>query len=186
MFHKLKLTDSTLNLRAFEPQDVQPYYLAVRESLSDLIPWMSWAHRDYRPSEAEEYITIVRRNWELGTQYSFAITDARDGSILGAASLTHIHPAYNFCNLGYWIRSSRRGNGLAGRAARLAAKFAFEQVGLIRVEVVVAVGNQASLKVAEKIGACREGILRNRIIVRETIYDAVMFSFTPADFGLKL
>jgi RimJ/RimL family protein N-acetyltransferase len=104
--------------------------------------------------------------------------------MLGAASLSHIHAVYNFGNLGYWIRSSRRGNGLASRAARLAAKFGFEQLGLLRVEIVVSVGNAASLKVAEKSGAHREGILRDRMTVREQVHDAVMFSFIRADFGL--
>ena len=184
MFNSLNLTDGVVSLRTFQPEDAQPLYEAAVESLPDLIPWMSWAHPDYRQSEMEEYIRIVRRNWDIGTHYAFAITDACNGVMLGAASLSHIHPVYNFCNLGYWIRSSRRGNGLAGRAAHLAAKFAFEQVGLIRVEVVVAVGNEASLKVAEKIGAHREGISRNRIIVHEAVHDAVMFSVIPADFGL--
>jgi RimJ/RimL family protein N-acetyltransferase len=103
--------------------------------------------------------------------------------MLGAASLSHIHPVYRFCNLGYWVRTTRRGQGLAARAARLAAQFAFEQVGLIRVEVVIAAGNAASLRVAEKSGARREGVLRERLLVREQIHDAVMFSFVRADFG---
>jgi ribosomal-protein-serine acetyltransferase len=57
-------------------------------------------------------------------------------------------------------------------------------LGLIRAEVVIAVDNEASLKVAEKSGAHREGILRERVMVREQIHDAVMFSFVRADFGL--
>ena len=132
-----------------------------------------------------EYVRIVGESWEAGRYYEYHITDALDGSMLGAASLSHIHPVYHFCNLGYWIRSSRRGNGLASRAARMAARFGFEQLGLIRVEVVIAAGNEASLKAAEKSGAHREGILRDRVTVREKIYDAVMFSFIRSDFDLS-
>jgi RimJ/RimL family protein N-acetyltransferase len=55
---------------------------------------------------------------------------------------------------------------------------------LIRVEIVVAQGNEASVKVAEKIGAHREGILLNRMVVRREMCDAVMFSLLPADLGL--
>ncbi len=182
MFDKLTLTDDAIILRPFQPADAKPFHASVCESLDALIPWMSWAHPNYSESDAEEYIRLVRRNWDAGTQYVFAVTDARDHAIVGAVSLSHIHPVYRFCNLGYWIRASRHGNGYAGRAARLAAKFAFEQAGLVRAEIVIAVGNEASLKVAEKIGARREGILRNRIIVREKVYDGVMFSFVPADF----
>jgi RimJ/RimL family protein N-acetyltransferase len=47
------------------------------------------------------------------------------------------------------------------------------------------VGNTPSLRAAEKSGAQREGVLRNRITVREKIYDAVMYSLTPQDFGIE-
>jgi ribosomal-protein-serine acetyltransferase len=184
MFNQPLLTDKIVALRRFHPRDVDALYAAARESLDDLIPWMSWAHPAYSRDEVAEYVRIVGESWDAGRYYAFAITDARDGMMLGVASLSHVHPVYHFCNLGYWIRSSRRGNGLAARAARLAAKFGFEQLGLIRAEVVIAVGNEASLKVAEKSGAQREGILRDRVTVREQIHDAVMFSFVRADFGL--
>lgn len=184
MFNQPLLTDKVVALRRFHPRDVDVFHAAVNESLGELILWMSWAHPAYSRNEVAEYVRIVGESWDTGRYYAFAITDARDGTMLGAASLSHIHPVYNFCNLGYWIRTSQRGNGLASRAVRLAAKFGFEQLGLIRVEVVIAVGNDASLKVAEKSGARREGILRERVTVREQIHDAVMFSFIRADFGL--
>ena len=184
MLNQPLLTDKVVALRRFHPRDVDAFHAAVDESLTDLIPWMTWANPKYGRADVAEYVRVVGETWEAGRYYAFAITDARDGTMLGAASLSHIHPVYHFCNLGYWIRSSRRGNGLASRAARLAAKFGFEQLGLLRAEIVVAVENAASLKVAEKSGARREGILRDRMTVREQVYDAVMFSFVRSDFGL--
>lgn len=184
MFNQPLLTDNVVALRRFHPRDADAFHAAVTESLPDLIPWMSWAHPAYGRGDAAEYIRLVTEGWEAGRYYGFAITDAHDGTMLGAASLSHVHPVYNFCNLGYWIRSSRRGNGLASRAARLAAKFGFEQLGLLRVEIVVAVENAASLKVAEKSGAHREGVLRSRMTIRDEVHDAVMFSFIRSDFGL--
>jgi len=176
------LTDKVVSLRRFHPRDVDALHMAVDESLNELIPWMTWAHPGYGRDDVAEYIHVVGETWDTGRYYALAITDALDGSMLGAASLSHIHPVYHFCNLGYWIRSSRRGNGLAARATRLAAKFALENLGLIRVEVVIAAGNAASLRVAEKSGATREGVLRDRITVREQVLDGVMFSFTRKDF----
>ena len=184
MFPQPLLTDKVIALCRFQPRDVDAFQAAVNESLPDLIPWMSWAHPAYGRADASDFIRVVTETWDAGRYYAFAITDARDGTMLGAASLSHIHPVYNFCNLGYWVRSSRRGNGFAPRAARLAAKYGFEQLHLLRVEIVAAVENAASIKVAEKSGAHREGILRDRMTVREKVYDAVMFSFVRSDFGL--
>jgi ribosomal-protein-serine acetyltransferase len=104
--------------------------------------------------------------------------------VLGGCSLSHKHPVYHFCNVGYRVRSSRHGNGIAGRAANLAVRFGFEEAGLIRAEIVIAMGNERSRRVAEKIGAHYEGILHNRMVVGKDIYEAHMYSLLPSDFGL--
>ena len=112
------------------------------------------------------------------------ITDAQDGSLLGGCGLGNLIPTYHLANLGYWVRQSQRGKGIAPRAARLIARWGIERLHLLRAEIVVAVGNTASLRVAEKSGARREGVLRNRILVGSKVYDAVMHSLTPQDFGI--
>ena len=176
------LVDEELLLRPFRLSDTTQLYEAVRESLKELSPWMSWATDRYTEMTAREYITIARARWEDHTFYAFAITQG--DKILGACTLSSIHPVYHFCNLGYWVRTSYRGRGIAGRAAKLAARFAFEELGLIRVEIVIGVNNHASLRVAEKIGAHDEGVLLNRMVVGRSIHNAHMYSLLPADFGL--
>ncbi len=179
------LTDHVVTLRRFRLNEAPALYEAVRETLPDLIPWLSWAKPDYSLADAQQYLYSADQSWEKELHYVFAVTDAQDGTLLGTVSLGSIHSFHRFCNLGYWIRSSRRGRGLAGRATLLAARFGLETLRLNRIEIVVAVENQASLRVAEKSGAHREGILRQRIVVGERIYDAVMFSLIRADFGLS-
>jgi RimJ/RimL family protein N-acetyltransferase len=184
MFPFINLTDEVVILRAFEFGEESELYNAVRESLPELSRWMSWATDLYTMDTARDYITVTRAEWTRGTMYAFAIVHAVTHEFIGVCGLSHFHPIYKFCNLGYWIRTSRCGNGYAGRAARLAAKFAFERAHAIRAEIVIAAGNKASKRVAEKINAHYEGILLNRMTVRENIYDAYMFSLLPSDFGL--
>lgn len=176
------LVDQELLLRPFRLNDAAGLHCAVRESLKELKPWMSWATESYTEMTAREYISIALARWEEHTFFAFAITRAEE--ILGACTLSSIHSIYHFCNLGYWVRTSSRGQGIAGRAAQLVARFAFENLGVIRVEIVIAVGNHASLRVAEKIGAHNEGILLNRMVAGNSIYDAHMYSLIPSDFGL--
>jgi len=178
-------TDGVITLRPLRIDDAPGVFEAVRESLAALKPWMSWAHDDYRVEETRDFINRTIETWEKEAAFAFAITDARDGKFLGGTGLNNLNQEYRLANLGYWVRSSRRGQGIAPRAARLAARFGFERLGLLRAEIVVAVDNTASLRVAEKSGAHREGILRNRIFVREKILDAVMHSLTPQDFGIE-
>ena len=180
-----EITDGVVLLRPFRFEDAEETFVAVRESLTELRPWMSWAHDGYSIQEAREFIRVTRARWEENSLFAFVITDANSGSILGGCSLSHIHPVYHLCNLGYWVRTIRRGQGIAVRATKLAARYAFEKVGLIRMEIVVALENKASMRVAEKAGAHYEGILLNRMVVGKAVYDAHMYSLIPADFGLK-
>jgi RimJ/RimL family protein N-acetyltransferase len=70
---------------------------------------------------------------------------------------------------------------VATRAARLAARFGFEELKLIRIEIVAAAGNLASQRVAEKVGAVREGVMRNGLFIHGAAHDAVLTSLVPED-----
>jgi len=183
----VELSDGVVTLRPPGPDDVSDLYAAVRESMNALQPWMSWVSDDYAVEDTRTWVEDQPSNWKEGVHYGFLIIDAGDdASVLGVCGLGHPNDVHGFANLGYWVRSSRRGEGIAGRATRLVAAFGFQRLGLVRAEIVVSVGNDASLRVAQKVGARREGVLRNRIVVRDVVHDAVMHSLVPADLGLEL
>ena len=179
------LTDDIISLRPYRLSDTEETYRAIRESLAELSPWLPFAHQDYSSKESRAWIKQRPGEWKRGNTYDFAIFDAKDGAYLGGCGINHINNNDFLANLGYWIRTSRTGNGAAPAAARLLAGWGLKALGLKRIEIVVAAGNTRSQRVAEKAGARREGILRNRILVRDKTYDGVMFSLIPADFGLK-
>ena len=58
-------------------------------------------------------------------------------------------------------------------------------IRLNRLEILTALGNVASQRVAEKAGATREGVLRSRLVERDRVVDATMFSLTARDFGVE-
>lgn len=178
------LSDGVITLRPLSPRYSAALTEAVLESLESLGPWMSWANPGYSILDHQEWMARMLRHWERGLAYQFVILDPKDDSVVGCCGLNYVHASYRFANLGYWVRSTRRGQGFAARATRLVARFAFEQVELVRVEIVVALENHASLRTAEKAGARREGLLRNRMVVRDQVYEAVMYSLVPEDLGL--
>jgi RimJ/RimL family protein N-acetyltransferase len=119
--------------------------------------------------------------WENGDEFDFVVYDDQDVSPLGVCGFNSVNRIHNFANLGYWVRTSRTGQGVASAATRLVAEFGFSQLGFTRLEIVAAAGNMASQRVAEKVGATKEGIERNRYIVHGKIHDAVMYSLIPDD-----
>ena len=142
---------------------------------------MSWAHKDYSIKESRDWLKKKPDEWKNGIAYDFAIFDSKDGSYLGGCGINRIDYENRCANLGYWVRAGKAGQGVATTATLLLARWGFKELSLNRIEILVATGNKRSLRVAEKVGAQREGILRNRIIVRDRVHDGVMYSLIPGD-----
>jgi RimJ/RimL family protein N-acetyltransferase len=156
---------------------------AVRESMAELAAWMAWAHRGYGAEDARVYLESRLAAWRTGEEYAFGIEEAASGRFLGCAGLNQPNPMHRFMNLGYWVRTGAVGRGIATAATVRLAAWGFHAVGLHRVEIVIDPDNRASLRVAEKAGARREGILRRRIAAPGRQRDAVMFSLIPEDLA---
>jgi ribosomal-protein-serine acetyltransferase len=177
----LRLTDGVVTLRPYRIGDIDALHSGVSESICELSVWMSWCHPDYCIEETKTWIESQPDKWEKGTEYNFAIVYDTEPSYLGGCGLNVIDRGCGVANLGYWVRTSQTNKGIATAATLLLAQFAFKELKLNRVELTIAVDNQASLRVADKAGATREGILRNRVVKKDAPSDAVVFSFIPQD-----
>ena len=181
MVKKPELTDSFILIRPYTKADIERLFEAAHESVAEISPWMEWCHPGYSIVESREWVGKQDGAWEKGTDYNFTIVDPRDGRYLGGCGLNGLNHGNKLANLGYWVRTSRTKQGVASAATRLLAGFGFKELGLRRIEIVVAVENKASQRVADKAGATREGVLRNRLFYYDKPHDVVMFSLIPSD-----
>ena len=163
-----------------QPSHLNELYEAIVESRAQLAPWMEWLHDGYSKKDTEQWLASSQKAWEADSNFGFTIVEDASSMILGGCHVGFTDRLHRIGAIGYWVRTSRRGKGFAVEAARLLAQFGFSHLGLIRIEIVVAVGNTASIRVAEKVGATKEGRLRNRILLRGQPRDAYLFSLIPA------
>ncbi len=182
MVQETELTDGKLVVRFYREDDAPRLFAAVRESIPEVSPWLGWCHENYSIEETREFLRSRTEKSQGDEWYSFGAFDRSNGErFLGGVGLNFINRVHQFGNLGYWVRTSAAGRGVASKAARLVARFGFEELGLHRIEILAAVSNIASQRVAEKIGALREGVLRKRLLIRGEPHDAVMFSLARED-----
>jgi RimJ/RimL family protein N-acetyltransferase len=174
-----RLDDGVVTVRPHRPDDVEPFLKAVRESLDEIGAWMEWVHPGYSLADAAEWIEAQDRLWAEGWRMGFAFVDSGSGRLLGAGGLNRFDPTHRWANLGYWVRTSAAGAGVATRAVRLISQFGFEIVGLRRIEIAADVDNAASRRVAEKAGARLEGVSRNRLYLRGESFDAAVYGLVP-------
>src|SRR4051812_4812997 len=141
-----------VKIRPYTLDDAPALYEAVRESVRDLGAWMPWCHESFSIDESREWVAGRIPAFESGSSFEFAIV-ANDGRYLGGCGLNQLDKEHRRANLGYWVRSSALRRGVATNAAHLLRDWGFQHTDLIRLELVIAVGNVASQGVARKSGA---------------------------------
>jgi ribosomal-protein-serine acetyltransferase len=170
------LTDGVITLRSLTAADAQPMVAAVRSSLAELTRFMPWATADYGEAAA---LAWIRGDLEPDSIRYLIL--GSDGELAGTCGLNLFNRVNRYANLGYWLRSDRTGRGWATRATRLLARHGLTSVGLERVEILMAVENEASRRVAERVGATFEGTLRHRLLLRGQYHDAYLYSLIRPD-----
>ena len=171
----LSFNSTRLLIRRYRREDEDFLYAAARESVSEMFPFLPWCHPDYDRDDTAGWLDMSETNWRDGAAYSFAIFSDDGSHFHGGCGLNKIddHPV---ANLGYWIRTSSTGQGLATEATIALAAFGFAKLGLQRIEIIMSTENIASRKVAIGAGAVEEGILRQRLLLHDRPHDAYLYS----------
>jgi len=143
-----------------------------------------WITEAYDEPEIAQFVVGMPppRRWASTTEAEFVIANEADAKALGLISLRIADRDPGLAAVGYWLRPEARGRGAATVAVQLIARWAFDELGVQRLELTTAPGNVASQRVAERAGFTREGILRGLVATRNNgRRDGVLFSLLPAD-----
>lgn len=176
----LRLKIEGLQLCLWQPSHAAALHEAALESIPAVGRWLPWCHAGYTLTDAVSWIERCRSAADGGEPWAFGIFDD-NGALMGGVGLNRFDPQHRSANLGYWVRSSALGRGVAPRAARRLARFGFDALGLCRIEIVAVVDNLASRRCAEKAGARFEGIARHRLMINAMPADAAVYGLLPAD-----
>lgn len=155
------LLSPRLLIRAPRAEDAPQLFEAVRESLPELQPWMPWATLDYSLKGCRENLSEAAKRFAEGSDLRYHFFAREDGRLLGSSGLHRIDWRVPRFEIGYWIRTSRTGQGLVSETVRALSRLAFEELHARRVEIRCDHLNVASGLVAERCGFQLEGLLRN-------------------------
>jgi len=113
--------------------------------------------------DARRWIDSQHQDWAAGTRFSFAVLE--DGGQGFAAAVGHVTVKIGndgSAEVGYWTAVDVRGRGLASRALEAVVGWAFSEespVAAVRLDLLHAVGNRASCRVAGRCGFELEAVL---------------------------
>lgn len=148
-----------MRLRVPRAGDGALVYPAVRSSIAELHPWMPWARLDYSQADAELWCrkSFVEFHARSQLQYLMLVGDQHIGS-LGAF-------AFNWdarsCEIGYWLRSDRVGQGYMTEAVTALSDLVASVLKIHRVRIQCDPRNRRSAGVATRCGFVLEGTMRH-------------------------
>jgi RimJ/RimL family protein N-acetyltransferase len=174
----VSLSDGTIRLDTLAPGHL--------EGLAELGRDPDVQRFTYVPSPWEEgfetkWLERYEQGRADGSRAGFAIVDAENGAFLGMIALVQIDRAGRQAEAGYVVAPQARGRGIAARALRLLTEWALGELELERVELRISTDNVASIRVAERCGFVREGVLRSLHFKQGLRADIAVYSRLAGD-----
>jgi [ribosomal protein S5]-alanine N-acetyltransferase len=172
------LSDGVVRLRLMGDEDVPAVTAACDEAQ---IARFTTLPAPYGSRHARQWLTQARHGLASGTDLHTVVVAEEGGELLGSAGISGLDRATGRCAVGYWVAARARGRGVATRALRLLCAYAFDRLDAQRIEAWIDPENPASLRVAERLGFTREGLLRSFMPINGVRRDLLMYSLLPGD-----
>jgi len=175
-----EITAGRLHLRPYAESDIDAVYACCQDP--DIQRWIT-VPVPYERVHAETYVhEQTADGWRAGTGNSFAVVDSVSNELLASIGLVSVNLRNKQAEVGFWTAPGARGKGVATQATQVVARWAFEDLGIERLEWMAEVGNVGSRRVAEKAGFTVEGVLRSRLVNRDgSRADAWIGALLPGD-----
>ena len=151
------LSDGTVALRTMQPRDGAAFQ---QTEDAETLRW-SFYGTAQSPKDVTRTATRAGLQWLVGQEARFAMVDVATGAFAGELQLRAGPPQTG--SLGYVVHPAFRGRGYTTRALRLVTPWAFEVVGLARLQLGAKTGNVASQRAALSAGFAPEGVHAGRL-----------------------
>lgn len=117
-------------------------------------------------------------------QLPFTLIEKAKGRVVGSSRYLNIREEHRALEIGWtWLGEEWLRSGVNTEAKFLMLNHAFERLGCIRVEFKTDARNKRSQRALERIGAIREGVLRNHMIVQGGFFrDSVYYSIIESEW----
>ena len=149
-----------LVLRSARAGDGAALRAAIAVSLSDFFPWLSFSAELGDLETMERVSEAGQKGFEDGQFYVWRVWEP-DGLLVGSVDLHSIDRTVPSCEIGYWLRSDRTGQGLAQEFVAAAIEIAQAVLAVERIEARCDVRNERSWRLLERLGFTFEGVARN-------------------------
>ncbi len=173
--------DDELELRLLEERHAPEFFELTDQNRAQLRRWLAWADRESSPADSLSFIRGALYQFAEGNGFQAGIWYR--GELAGALGLLYVNLHSRKTEIGYWLGGAYQGKGIMTRAVRVLVDYAFDELGLNRVEIRCARGNDRSRAVAERLGFKQDGALRDGEWLTDHFEDQLVFSMLAREWG---
>ena len=177
----LKLDDG-LELRLLEVRHAEAVFAVVDRNRAYLRQWLPWLDVSVTPDDTRNFIKKSLNEFASGEGLVAGVWD--DGHLIGVISYNFIDRWNRIAHFGYWIASGHQGKGVMTKACRAMVDYAFDELGLNRVEIRCATGNTKSCAIPQRLGFKQEGIQRQAEWLYDHFVDLVIYAMLASDWSI--
>ena len=177
------LADGEVLLRRWTLDDLEFVVQACQDpSVSRYSPVIPFP---YAEADAVAWFVGQEPTRLAGDALDLAIVLRASGQPLGAIGIGEIDLRLRSASIGYWLAAEARGHGYVSSAVRALARWAFETLGLARLQLTTDPANLASQRVAERCGFLKEGQLRSHMLVLHSRErrDSLVYGLLPGELS---
>jgi ribosomal-protein-serine acetyltransferase len=142
--------------------------------------WMQWYEVVKTIDDSINNIEGNIEDWEMKTDYHLGIFYGTE--MVGMISLHGINYMVHKAAIGYWLDRDYEGKGIITDSVKVLIDYAFDELGLNRIEIGAAVTNQRSRAIPEKLGFTQEGILRENMLLNGTYIDMALYAMLKSEY----
>lgn len=177
------LKGERIYLREPQSHDYKPWASLREKSREFLTPWEPvWPEDDLEKHSFRRRIRFYQEEANSGNAHSFFLFHNKSQALLGGITLGNIRRGVaQSSQIGYWCGQPHAGQGYMYDALRLVIPFAFGQLRLHRLEAACIPHNLRSVRLLEKAGFLREGMLRSYLKINGIWQDHLLYALIEDD-----
>ena len=171
--------DSELTLRTFTAGDADEIFATATQNRDHLQPFMRWMKPDFSLDSSKEFIARSSLGSEERKSLGFGIF--RNKKLIGTIGFVYFDWEAHKTEIGYWLVKSEVGKGVVSAVCKTLFRYAFDELGLNRIEIRCSVENLRSAHVPERLGFTKEGVLRQAELLHGRLHDFNIYGLLAQD-----
>jgi [ribosomal protein S5]-alanine N-acetyltransferase len=166
------LETKRLRLRPLKLDDATDVFAYAQDPLvSQHVLW----HQHHQLSDAITFVKTIVRKYENGEVAEWGIELKSERVIVGTCGFVNYSAEHRKAEVGYALARRLWGNGMASEALEAVVRIAFDELNLNRLEARCTLENKASMRVLDRAGFSREGLMPAQLWIKGSFHDVAYY-----------